>query len=61
LANEPAFRASLDCDQASTRLETAICSDAGLGRADPALSRHYQELRKTSKAEWPALLRSDKE
>jgi uncharacterized protein len=61
LANEPAFRAGLDCDHARTRLETAICSDAGLGRADLVLSRQYQAVRKNHKNEWAALAGDDKE
>jgi len=61
LANQPAARASFDCDNAKTTLETAICADAGLGRADLVLSRLYAELKKAHKKERSALAQSDKE
>jgi len=41
LADHPLPRASFDCAKARTPLETAICADPKLGRADLMLSRIY--------------------
>jgi len=43
LADQPLPRASFDCKAARTPLETAICADAKLGRADLVLSRIYKQ------------------
>jgi uncharacterized protein YecT (DUF1311 family) len=43
LADQPSPRASFDCNMARTPLETAICADAKLGRADLVLSRVYKQ------------------
>jgi uncharacterized protein len=45
-AEKPAPRASFDCARAKTPLETTICSDIGLGRADLVLSRAYASVLK---------------
>jgi uncharacterized protein len=43
IADKPIPRASFDCSRAQSPLEKAICSDAGLGRADVVLGRIYQQ------------------
>jgi len=61
-AGQPAARASFDCDKAQTLLETAICSDTRLGRADIVLSRVYAGLLKSSDVkDKPALVQSEKQ
>lgn len=43
LADQPRPRASFDCAKAKTPLESAICADPALGRADLVLSRVYKQ------------------
>lgn len=61
-AEQPPARASFDCAKAKTPLETAICSDIRLGRADIVLSQAYRDvLESVDAAHRPEVIRSEKE
>jgi len=59
LADQPLPRASFDCNAARTPLETAICADAKLGRADLVLSRIYKQAMPSLTPEERRTLNSD--
>lgn len=61
-AEKPPARASFDCAKAKAPLETAICSDVGLGKADIVLSRVYgRMLRSVNSTHRPQVIRSQKD
>ena len=61
-AERPLARASFDCTKAKTPIETAICSDARLGKADIILSRVYGGILKSvDPAHHPKVVQSQKE
>jgi len=61
-AEEAVARASFDCGTAKTPLESAICSDIRLGKADIVLSRVYGAVLKgVDSAHRPEVIQSQKE
>ncbi|MGJ7903022.1 lysozyme inhibitor LprI family protein [Lysobacter sp. 1R34A] len=60
LASTPApAKPSFDCAKAAAPVEKAICRDAGLARADAAVGRAYERLRKSLDAQAAKALRED--
>lgn len=60
LAATPApAQPSFDCAKAAAPVEKAICRDAGLARADAAVGRAYERLRKSLDAQAAKALRED--
>jgi uncharacterized protein len=61
-AEKPLPRATFDCADAKTPLETAICSDVTLGKADIVLSRVYGAMLKSvDSAQRTEVIRSQKQ